>query len=205
VTTGRPEDPGAPLNHPIAPASNFRSGGDRWYSRSDTTATVEGLEDVLGALEGGHAVAYSSGMAAAAAVLSLVPTGGIVVRTSDVYHGMGTLLSDGAERGLWSVRMAQPSDTDAYTEAGSTADLVWVESPTNPMMEVTDLPTVCGLPDRRALMAVDSTFATPLGQRPLDMGADVVMHSATKFIGGHSDLLLGAVVTTDTELLFRLA
>ena len=96
------------------------------------------------------------------------------------------------------------TDTAATKQAAWAADLLWLESPTNPLIDVADLPELCRFGrERGALVVVDNTFATPLVQRPLEFGADLVLHSATKFIGGHSDLLLGLAVTADPDLLAR--
>ncbi len=194
VTTGRGGGPGQPLNVPLVLASTFRAGpdGGREYSRDDGTPTWEALEEVVGALEGGEAVAFASGMAAAAAVLDLLPVGARVVAPTDCYAGVRALLADGAALGRWAVDLVDVTDTDAVLAAAAGADLLWLESPTNPLLEVADLRVLCAADG--PLVAVDNTFATPLLQRPLALGADVVVHSATKFIGGHSDLLLGLAV-----------
>ena len=211
VAAGRPADePGQPLNVPIVLASNFRAGdsgetGGREYSRSDGTPGWQALEEVLGELEGGDAVAFASGMAAVAAVLDLVPAGAHVVAPTDCYAGVGELLADGQQQGRWQVELVDVSDTAASVAAARRADLVWLESPTNPLLDIADLPAVCAAGrDAGALVAVDNTFATPLLQQPLALGAHIVMHSATKFLGGHSDLLLGIAAADSAELASRL-
>lgn len=191
--------PGEPLNVPIVPASNFRapvSGlGDREYSRDDGTPGWEALEELLGDIEGGRAVCFSSGMGAIAAVLELLPAGARVVVPRDSYGGVRELLADGAAGGRWQVRTVDMTDTDALMAAVDDANLVWLETPSNPMLELVDIGAVAArAAEAGAVVAVDNTFATPLLQSPLQLGADLVVHSATKFIGGHSDLLLGAVV-----------
>jgi cystathionine gamma-synthase len=196
--------PGRPLNVPIVPASNFRAPahelGDREYSRDDGTPGWEALEELLGDLEGGRAVCFSSGMAAIAAVLELLPVGARVVVPRDSYGGLRALLADGASGGRWQVHTVDMTDLDALTAAVGNADLVWLETPSNPMLEVVDIAEVAARSDEAgAVVVVDNTFATPLLQSPLQLGADLVVHSATKFIGGHSDLLLGAVVTRRDE------
>jgi len=201
VASGRIRTPGAPLN--VAPefASNYYLPTDRVYSRSDGTATSLALEEVLGGLDGGTALAFSSGMAAAAAVLHRLPTGAHVVIPSDPYHGVEGLIDEGTEQGRWTATRLDPADTGAWVDAARTADLLWLESPSNPLIAVADLPAICGAPRKPGgVVAVDSTFATPLNQQPLEYGADVVMHSATKFMGGHSDLLAGVLVTRDPAL-----
>ncbi len=211
VTAGRPPAiPGAPMNVPLVLASNFRAGTTQApvteYSRDGGTASWQALEDAVGALEGGTALAFGSGMGAAAAILDLLPTGAHVVVPSDSYAGVRALLADGSAHGRWKVSQVDITDTAATKEAAWAADLLWLESPTNPLIDVADLPELCRFGNGTgALVVVDNTFATPLGQRPLGFGADVVLHSATKFIGGHSDLLLGLAVTADPALAARLA
>lgn len=205
VSAGRPHDAGAPLNHPIAPASNFEHGADRVYSRSDATEAWEALEAVLGGLESADALVFGSGMAAVAAVFDLVPVGGSVVIPDDCYHGVAQIADEGAAAGRWTVARLDISDTDTWVEALGGASLVWAESPTNPLLTVADLETIGGAPrDPGTLLVVDNTFATPLRQRPLDLGADIAMQSTTKMIGGHSDLLGGLLTTTRADLLIRL-
>ena len=215
VAAGRTNGAGQPLNVPLVPASNFRAtptasmsrdaaGAGREYSRNDGTPTWEALEAVVGELEGGRAVTFSSGMAAAAAVFDLLPAGSRVVAPTDCYSGVKALLADGQQQGRWSAEMVDVTDTDAVLAAAAQADLLWLESPTNPLLEIADLPALCRAGQAgRPLVAVDNTVATSLLQQPLALGADVVVHSATKFIGGHSDLLLGVAVA-DAHLAERL-
>ncbi|HZB21722.1 MAG TPA: PLP-dependent aspartate aminotransferase family protein [Blastococcus sp.] len=197
---GRPHGPGQPLNAPIVPASNFRAAPDgvagREYSRDDGTPGWDALEELLGDLEGGPAVTFSSGMAAIAAVLELLPVGARVVAPRDSYTGLRALLGDGAAAGgRWQLRTVDMTDADALAAAVADANLVWLETPSNPLLDVVDIAAVAAAARAAgALVAVDNTFATPLLQNPLSLGADFVVHSATKSIGGHSDLLLGVVV-----------
>jgi cystathionine gamma-synthase len=192
--------PGQPLNVPIVPASNFRAAPNgevgREYARDDGTPGWEALEHLLGELEGGPAVCFASGMAAIAAVLELLPAGARVVAPRDSYTGLRGLLADGAAAGgRWQVRTVDMTDGEELALALGDADLVWLETPSNPLLEVVDIAEVVATAaEVGTLVAVDNTFATPLLQSPLELGADFVVHSATKFIGGHSDLLLGAVV-----------
>ena len=186
---------GTPLNVPPVLASNFELGSGRAYSRDDATPTWEAFEELLGGLEGGEAVAFASGMGAAAAIFDLLAVGATVALGDDCYQGVAGLAAAGSSRGRWDVVRVGVEDSARWLELAADADLLWLESPSNPLLAVADLPTVCAA--RRegdALTVVDSTFATPLVQRPLELGADLVMHSATKYLGGHSDLLLGAVV-----------
>ena len=193
-------DTGQPLNVPPVLASNYELGSARAYSRDDATPTWEAFEELLGGLEGGEAVAFASGMAAAAAVFDLLPVGAKVALSADCYQGVAGLAAAGAERGRWQLERVAVEDTERWVQLAAESDLIWLESPSNPLLGVADLPRICAA--RRepgALLAVDSTFATPLVQRPLEFGADLVMHSATKYLGGHSDLLLGAVVARSAE------
>lgn len=198
---GRPTEPGEPLNVPPVLASNFRLPGERYYSRTEGTPTQDAFEALMGGLEGGRSLAFSSGMAAVACLFHGLPVGSTVVIPEDPYHAVKGLAEEGEQQGRWTVRRLDLADTDAWIAAGREADLLWVESPANPLLTVADLPAICAAPRRPGcLLAVDSTFATPLVQRPLDFGADVVMQSATKFIGGHSDLLAGVLTVRDDAL-----
>ena len=210
ICAGRPGHAvGGPLNTPIVLASNFHAGSTgedgRAYSRTDATAGWEALETAVGQVEGGHAVAFSSGMAAIAAVLDLVPAGGRIVAPEDCYFGVGELLADAQQQGRWAVDRVDLTDTAAVQAAVADADLLWLETPSNPLLEVADLPALCAAGRRAgAIVGVDNTFATPLLQQPLALGADVVVHSATKFIGGHSDLLSGITIAREQALAGRL-
>ena len=201
VAAGRPPvGPNQPLNTPIVPASAFHAGGSIEYAR-ETAPTTEALEAALGALEHGVAVAYSSGMAAANAMMDLVPMGAVVVAPSAAYTGVAVRLRELASIGRIELRIVDADDTEAVIAACSNAFLLWLESPTNPMLQVADLP-VCieAAHAAGALVLVDNTFATPILQTPLVLGADVVLHSVTKALGGHSDLLMGALIARDADL-----
>lgn len=199
VAGGRPSGPGEPLNHPIVAASNFELGdGDdgRIYARGEATPTWEALEAVLGGLEGADCIAFGSGMAAISAVFAGVPSGGLVVVPTDCYQATAGIAAAGESQGRWTVIRVDTDDTAAWSAAIGDADLVWVESPSNPLMRVADVRAIAAARRRPgSVLAVDNTFATALNQRPLDLGADVAVQSATKFVGGHSDLLAGVVTT----------
>ncbi len=206
VAAGRPDQPGDPLNQPLVPASNFIAEETvHGYSRSEGTPLWEAFEELIGGLEGGTSVAFSSGMAAVAAVLAQFGAGSHLVLPGDCYHGVATLAEDGAKRGVWTVSRIGVTDTASWIDAAADADLVWLESPSNPLLEVADLESICAAPRRPgSILGVDNTFATALNQQPLDLGADVSMQSATKLIGGHSDLLTGVVTTRDQTIVDRL-
>jgi cystathionine gamma-synthase len=162
--------------------------------------TWSAFEEALGSLEGGEALVLSSGMAAVAAVLSLVPLGGTVVAPHSPYSGVIVTLRERAERGELTLRTVDVTKVEEVTAALTGADLLWLESPTNPLLEVADLAALIAAAHARGVTTVvDNTFATPLLQQPLGLGADLVLHSVTKYLAGHSDLILGAVVTPVTE------
>lgn len=200
VALGRPElVGGAPVNPAIVLSSTYRHGGDAAYAR-ETTPTWEAFEETVAGLESatgtGRAIVFSSGMAAAAAALSLVPAGGVIVAPRSAYMGVLTMMLEGAQNGRFVVREVDPTDTAEVVAALPGAHLVWLESPSNPLLDVVDLQALVAAAREHAVISVvDNTFATPLLCRPLEFGADVVLHSATKYLSGHSDLLLGVLVT----------
>ncbi len=201
VTTGRPpHDPDQPLNPPITMASTYVAGGEVEYGRYGN-ASWTAFEEALGALEGGHCLAYSSGLAAVSTLLDLVGQDAVVVAPRHAYNGTIMQLADLEARGRLQARLVDVTDTAAVLKACEDAALVWLESPTNPALEVVDLePVIAAAHEAGAYVVVDNTFATPLLQRPLDLDADLVVHSATKFIAGHSDVIMGAVLTRSAEL-----
>src|SRR5438034_401954 len=205
VSAGRDRSPGSPLNVPPIPASNFVLGERRAYSRDDGTLGWEALEEIVGGLEGGSSVAFASGMAGIAAIFDQLPTGSVVAWPDDCYQGVAGLAKAGQSRGRWTMHRVAVADTAGWIEMCGVADLIWLESPSNPLLTVVDLDTICAAPRKRgAILSVDNTFATPLNQRPLALGADVAVQSVTKFIGGHSDLLGGVVTVRDANLLAAL-
>ncbi|CAN5195629.1 PLP-dependent transferase [soil metagenome] len=201
MTAGRPpHEPDNPLNVPLTMASTYVAGGDLEYGRYGNP-TWTAFEEALGALEGGRCLAFSSGLATVATVLDLVANGGKVVAPRHAYNGSLMQLADLEARGRVTVELVDVEDTGAVVKACADAALVWLESPTNPALEVADLvPLIAAAHEAGGYVVVDNTFATPLLQQPLSLGADLVVHSATKFIAGHSDVLLGALATKDEEL-----
>jgi cystathionine gamma-synthase len=198
-------------------SSTFHQGGDLVYGR-DGNPTWDALEQAVGGLEGGEALAFASGLGAASAVLETVPTPGRVVVAGDAYNGTRRWLIDAARRGRLRFRTVDVADTAAVLgacrevvsgpgrpsgEAGvfGAGGLLWLESPTNPLLAVADLPALCAGAHQLGMdVVVDNTFATPLLQRPLGLGADVVVHSATKLLAGHSDVLAGLTCTARPEV-----
>jgi len=201
VSAGRDRRPGSPLNVPPYPASNFVLGDRRAYARDDATPGWDALEEIVGGLEGGSSVSFASGMAGIAAVFDQLHAGAAVALPEDCYQGAAGLAQAGQSRGRWTVHRVAVADTARWIEMCGIADLIWLESPSNPLLTVGDLDAICGATRKRgAIVAVDNTFATPLNQRPLALGADVSVQSVTKFIGGHSDLLGGVVTVRDANL-----
>ncbi|MGV8977322.1 MAG: trans-sulfuration enzyme family protein [Cellulomonas sp.] len=215
VTGGRPaRSPGAPVNPPVVLSSTFVStgvphAGELFYGRNDTP-TWHPFEVTLGALEtSAHpALVFGSGMAAIAAALSLVPPGGRVVLPRHAYGVTLAYAHDLTVRSGIEVSLVDIADTAAVTAAlhdGRAAALLWIESPTNPMLEIADLPALVAAAHAvGSLVVVDNTFATPLVQRPFEHGVDVVVHSVTKYLAGHSDVVLGAALADDPDLHARL-
>ncbi len=170
------------------------------YSRS-ANPTRSALERALGELEGGRALAFSSGMASEHALITAVAAAGDhVVIPNDLYGGTYRLVDKVLSRWGLNYTMVDQTDLDAV-ERAVTAEtkLIWIETPTNPTLNVVDIEAIIAR-KRQALVAVDNTFATPVYQRPLELGADAVVHSTTKYIGGHSDAVGGAVVVKEAAL-----
>jgi cystathionine gamma-synthase len=176
------------------------------YSRSGNP-TRDLLADALAELEEGvGAVVTASGMAAVALVLELVPAGGLVLAAHDCYGGTWRLLDAWAKKGRFRVTFADLTDPAQLAEAlAQKPDLVWIETPSNPLLRITDIRHVAlAAHAGGALCVVDNTFLSPVLQRPLALGADIVVHSTTKYINGHSDVVGGAVIAKDKETAERL-
>ncbi len=205
ITAGRPSvAPDGALNPPVVLTSTFHAGGEIGYGRYGNQ-TWSALEEAIGALEGGPTLVFSSGMAAISAVFSILPVGAPVVASNQGYSGVMALLNSFHESGRLEVRFVDLPDTQSVIDAMKGAALVWLESPTNPGLDVADLTTLIAAAKKLGIgVGVDNTFATPLVQTPLSMGADIVMHSVTKFLSGHSDVLMGSLSTNDPALLKRL-
>lgn len=223
VSASRPaREVDAPVNEPVHFTSTFvgwepdAAGPRRLYGRM-SNPTWDGPEALLAALEGVEdpadrpALLFSSGMAAISAALHLAPNGGRVVAPQHAYQGGLSLLESLRQTGRLAVERVDITDAEAVIRAvrgtgasgatGDPASILWLESPTNPMLEVADLAALTEAAHAAgALVVVDNTFATPLVQRPLELGADVVVHSVTKYLAGHSDVVLGAAVTDDAGL-----
>lgn len=176
------------------------------YSRSQNP-TRTALENAFASIENGeYGMAFGSGLAAIDAVLKLLKSGDEVISTNDLYGGTYRLFTQiFQDFGIkfHFIGMDNAANIGKYINANT--KLIWVETPTNPMMNIIDIKAAAAVAqENKVLLAVDNTFATPYLQRPLDLGADIVMHSATKYIGGHSDLVMGALVVKEKALADRL-
>jgi cystathionine gamma-synthase len=201
VSAGRPPHAaGAPINVPLSMTSTFRHDGEHAYGR-DGDDSLRAFETALGAVEQGHALGFASGMSAVATILEGLPTGAVVVAPTSAYFGVAEMLRQKAALGRLIVRFCDITDTEGTASACEGASLVWLESPLNPTMAICDIAALTDVAHRAGAQVVcDNTFATSVCQQPLDFGVDIVMHSVTKFIAGHSDVLMGAIVTRDVAI-----
>ncbi|MBW4094854.1 MAG: cystathionine gamma-synthase [Acidobacteria bacterium] len=213
VAAGRPPHAhDAPVNPPIVLSSTYVGtgtvvDGDRAYGRY-SNPTWDPFEDALAQLEGAElpGLMYASGLAAVAAALSLVPVGGVLVMPQHSYQGALVMAQEQSAKGLLTLRTVDIEDTDATAAAirggeEPAASMLWLESPTNPMLEVAEVAALASVAHEvGALVVADNTFSTPLVQQPLALGADVVLHSVTKYLAGHSDVVLGALATSHKDL-----
>ncbi|MEE1898409.1 aminotransferase class I/II-fold pyridoxal phosphate-dependent enzyme [Flavobacterium rakeshii] len=172
------------------------------YSRSNNP-TRKVLEDCIAALENGHGgFAFASGLAAIDSVIKLLEAGDEVIAVDDIYGGAFRLFTHVYQK--FGIKINYVDSTNAQNVADAVTDktkLIWIESPTNPTLKVSDIRTIAKTAkENNILLCVDNTFASPVSQKPIDLGADIVIHSATKYIAGHSDLIAGLVVTSTQEL-----
>ena len=183
-------------------------GGHKGYEYSRThNPTRNALENAFASIENGNfGLAFGSGLAAIDAVIKLLKPGDEVISTNDLYGGsyrLFTKVFEGFGIKFHFIGMQNASKIEGYVNANT--KLIWVETPTNPMMNIIDIKACATIAKKHnLLLAVDNTFATPYLQQPLDLGADIVMHSATKYLGGHSDVVMGALMVKDKELAERL-
>lgn len=183
-------------------------GGHKGFEYSRThNPTRTALERAFASLENGnYGLAFGSGLAAIDAVIKLLKPGDEVISTNDLYGGTYRLFKQIFEAyGIQFHFIGLDNTSDIEQLINKNTKLIWVETPTNPMMQIVDIEAIAEISKKHdVLLAVDNTFATPYLQRPLDMGADIVMHSATKYLGGHSDVVMGALVVKEKELAERL-
>ena len=207
VHAGREPDPATgAVREPIQLSTTFERDADgsyprgHYYSRT-SNPNRSSLERALAALEGGaDAVAFASGSAATLAAFSRAAPGGRIVCSSDCYHGTAKQLRELLPKWGLTAEFVDTTDIAAVARAlESPAAMLWVETPSNPLLRVSDIAALAALAHQRGvLFACDNTFASPILQRPLDLGADLVMHSTTKYLGGHSDVLGGALVVRES-------
>ena len=172
------------------------------YSRSGNP-TRTALENAVASIENGtYGMAFASGLAAIDALLKLLAPGDEVISTGDLYGGSYRLFKKMYEKYGIVFRFVDMGNVENIAEViNGKTKMIWVETPTNPMMNIIDIEAVSKIAKKhKALLAVDNTFATPYLQQPLELGADIVMHSATKYLGGHSDVVVGALVVNDKDL-----
>lgn len=172
------------------------------YARSQNP-TRKALEEALAVIENGkHGLAFSSGVAATDAVIKLLSPGDEVICANDMYGGTYRLFSKVFEKfGIKFIYVDTTDPQNVSRAITSNTKLIWLETPTNPLMNITDISAVSAIANKaKALLCVDNTFASPYLQNPLDLGADIVMHSSTKYLGGHSDVIQGALVMNDDAL-----
>jgi cystathionine gamma-synthase len=200
----RPRAPGAPFSEPITLASALHADGPSGYAR-DGLPSWTALEAAVGALDGGQAVAFASGMGACAAVLHQVRVGGTVVAARTIYMGVRQLLEEAEQTGRLRARWVDLIDAGEALAAVEGADLLWIEAPQNPLLALPDVPALSqGARGLGVPVAVDATLASPILLRPLEHGATWTIHSATKYLGGHADLLAGLAVSADPARAERL-
>ena len=177
------------------------------YSRTHNP-TRTALQNALAALENGtHGICFASGLAATDAVLKLFRPGDEIIATNDIYGGSYRIMKKIFEAFGLVFHFVDMSDISNIESAiTNKTKLVWIETPTNPLLKLIDIEAVCNLcKEKKILTAVDNTFASPYLQNPLDLGANIVMHSVTKYLGGHSDTVMGALVTSNDDLARQLA
>lgn len=207
IHEGQPPDPATgAVTVPVFQTSTYEQdaiGKPRGFEYSRTgNPTRQALEQALASLEGGaHGLAFASGLAATAAVLQLLRPGDRVVAGDDLYGGTYRLLEQVYRPWGLEVEYVDAGSAEAVAAAARPGTrLVWVETPTNPLLKLVDIAAVAAVArEAGALLAVDNTFASPYFQRPLELGADLVVHSSTKYLGGHSDVIGGAAITNRPE------
>ena len=192
---------------PVYQTSTYQQeaiGKNKGYEYSRTgNPTRKALEDVLASLEEGkYGLAFASGLAATAAVFNLLKPGSHIVVGDDIYGGTYRLLESIYKRSGLKITYADVDDMDSFEKAiNKDTKLIWVETPTNPLLKIIDLEKLSETAKRKnIILAVDNTFASPYFQKPLTLGADIVVHSTTKYISGHSDIIGGAVITSSKKL-----
>ena len=208
IHEGQSPDPstGAVIT-PVYQTSTYQQeaiGKHKGYEYSRTgNPTRRALEEAIASLEGGkHGLAFASGVAATAAVFSLLKKGDHLIAGDDLYGGTHRLLENVFRRWGLKATYADVDDIHTFSKAvQKNTKLIWVETPTNPLLKIIDIRKLAEIAKREnILLAVDNTFASPYFQRPLELGADIVVHSTTKYLSGHSDIIGGATVASDEKI-----
>jgi cystathionine gamma-synthase len=214
VHAGRHVDPATgAVTPPIHLSTTFERGADGEYPRGysysrEDNPNRRALEECLAALEGGkQALAFASGLAVATALVQGLEPGDHILAPDDVYYGLRKVIGEVFAKSGLEASYVDMTDLDAVRQAvRPSTRLVWVETPSNPLMTITDLAGIAGIARRaNAISICDGTFATPILQRPFEQGIDMVTHSTTKYIGGHSDVVGGALITKFDNYLFERA
>jgi cystathionine gamma-synthase len=198
---GRPKRyPDGPLNTPISLNSTYTAGGEWGYARYGNDS-CKSLEDTISLLEGGKTLAFASGMSAINSLFSNIPVGAIVVASNQGYAGINATMEKMHNEGKIIARFVDITNTGEVLANLEGAYMLWLESPTNPRLEVADLNRLIrSCKKTGVIVGVDNTFATPINQKPLDLGADMSMNSVTKYLAGHSDVLMGSISFNNDDL-----
>lgn len=202
IHRGRPmPDADEGMNTPVSLNSTFHAGGDIGYARYGNQSCSD-LESVIESLEHGKTLAFSSGMSAFSAIAANIPLGSIIVASDQGYAGITETLRRMHDEGKIVLRFVDIANTAEVLYNMNDAFMVWIESPTNPLLKIADLERIIRQAKATSvLVGVDNTFATPLRQVPLDLGADISLNSVTKYMAGHSDVLAGSI-STNNKIIF---
>jgi cystathionine gamma-synthase len=198
---GRPKRyPDSPLNTPVSFNTTYTAGGPWGYGRYGNDSCVS-LEETISLLEGGKTLAFASGMSAISSLFSNIPVGAIIVASNQGYAGINATMQKLHDEGKIIARFVDITNTGEVLANLEDAYMLWLESPTNPRLEVADLNRLIRSCNKTGvIVGVDNTFATPMNQKPLEMGADMSMNSITKYLSGHSDVLMGSISFNNDSL-----
>ena len=198
---GRPKRyPDSPLNTPVSFNTTYTAGGPWGYGRYGNDSCVS-LEETISLLEGGKTLAFASGMSAISSLFSNIPVGAIIVASNQGYAGINATMQKLHNEGKIIARFVDITNTGEVLANLEDAYMLWLESPTNPRLEVADLNRLIRSCNKTGvIVGVDNTFATPMNQKPLEMGADMSMNSITKYLSGHSDVLMGSISFNNDSL-----
>jgi cystathionine gamma-synthase len=199
---GRPDRyPDGPLNTPVSLNSTYTAGGQWGYARYGNDS-CKSLEDAISLLEGGKTLAFASGMSAISSLFSNIPVGSIIVASNQGYAGVNATMEKLHNEGKIVAKFVDITNTGEVLASLEGAYMLWLESPTNPRLEIADLNRLIrSCKKTGVIVGVDNTFATPINQKPLDLGADMSMNSVTKYLSGHSDVLMGSI-SFNNDLLY---